>query len=89
MHCIMLADMSKEFSHRFETAQPKDMLQVLEDTFGTSDDTERHKTSCAIFNAKIRDGASVTDHVLYMIVWMERLSKIDFSLHDHLGKVQY
>ena len=71
VRCIMLAAMSDEFSHRFEMAQPKDMLQVLEDVFGTFDDVERHKTSCAIFNAKIRNGASITDHVLYMIELME------------------
>ncbi|XP_073104294.1 uncharacterized protein [Elaeis guineensis] len=82
----MLAAMSDEFSRRFETAQPKDMLQVLEDAFGTPDDVERHKTSCAIFNAKMRDGASVTDHVLYMIELMERLSKLGFPLHEQLGK---
>ena len=51
--CIMLVAISNEFSYRFETAQPKDMLQVLEDAFGTPDDVERHKTSCAIFHAKI------------------------------------
>ena len=53
MRCIMLAAiMSDEFSCRFETTQPKDMLQVLEDTFGTPDDVERHKTSCTIFTPK-------------------------------------
>ena len=86
VRCIMLAVMSNEFSHRFETAQPKDMLQVLEDAFGTPDHVERHKTSCAIFNAKIRDGVSVTDHVLYMIELMERLSKLGFPLHEQLEK---
>ena len=86
MCCIMLAAISDEFSHRFEMAQPKDMLQVLKDAFGTSDDVKRHKTSCAIFNAKMRDGASVTDHVLYMIELMERLSKLGFSLHEQLRK---
>ena len=79
---IMLAAMSNEFSYKFEMAQPKDMLQVLEDAFGTPDDMERHKTSCAIFNAKIRNGASITDHVLYMIELMKRLSKLYFSLHE-------
>ena len=67
----MLAVMSNEFSHRFKMTQPKDMLQVLEDAFGTPDDVERHKTSCAIFNVKMRDGASITDHVMYMIELME------------------
>ena len=62
------------------------MLQVLEDAFGTPDDIERYKTSCVIFNAKIRDGASITDHVLYMIELMECLSKLDFLLHEQFGK---
>ena len=53
IRCIMLAAMSNEFNHRFETAQSKDMLQVLENAFGTPDDVERHKTSCAIFNIKM------------------------------------
>ena len=82
----MLATMSNEFSRRFEMAQPRDMLQVLEDAFGTPDDAERHKTSCAIFNAKMRDGVSVTDHVLYMIELMECLSKLNFFLYEQLGK---
>ena len=79
--CIMLAVMSDEFSRKFEIAQPNEMLQVLENSFGTPDDIERHKTSCAIFNAKIQDGASITDHVLYMIELIERLSKLGFFLH--------
>ena len=62
------------------------MLQVLDDAFSTPDDVERHKTSCAIYNTKIWDSASVTDHVLYMIKLMELLSKLDFFLHEQLGK---
>ena len=38
VRCIMMATMSNEFSHRFKTTQPKDMLQVLKDAFGTPDD---------------------------------------------------
>ena len=52
IHCIMLAAMNDEFSHRFENAQPQDMLQILNESFGTPNDIERHKTSCAIFNAR-------------------------------------
>ena len=82
----MLAAMSDEFNRRFEMAQPKDMLQVLEDAFGTPDDVERHKTSCAIFNARMREGALVTDHVLYMIEMIECLSKLSFPLYEQLEK---
>ena len=40
---------------------------MLNDSFGTPDDVERYKTSYVIFNAQLRDGASITDYVLYMI----------------------
>ena len=78
----MLATMSDKFSRKFEIAQPNEMLQVLEDSFGTPDDVERHKTSCAIFNARMQDGASIIDYVFYMIEMMECLSKLGFPLHE-------
>ena len=82
----MLASMNDEFSHRFESAQPEEIIQVLNDSFGTPDDVERHKTSCAIFNARMKEGSSITDHVLYMIEQMEHLDKLGFPLHEQLGK---
>ena len=51
-----------------------------------SDDVERHKTNCIIFNARMREGLSVMDHILYMIEQIERLSKLGFLLHEHLRK---
>ena len=80
--CIMLAAMNDEFSHCFENALPHDMLQMLNESFSTFDDVERHKTSCSIFNAQMMEGASVTDRVLYMIKMIEHLSKLDFFLHE-------
>ena len=66
----MQVTIGDEFNYWFKSAQLEDMLQVLNESFGTPNNVERHKTSCAIFNAKIRDGASVIDHVLYMIEMM-------------------
>ena len=34
----------------------------------------------------MREGASVTDHILYMIELVEHLSKLDFLLHEQLEK---
>ena len=78
--------MNDEFSHTFEDAQLEKILQVLNESFGTSDDVERHKTSYAVFNIWMREGAPITDHVLYMIEQIEHLSKLRFSLHKQLGK---
>ena len=82
IRCIMQASMNNRFSQKFEEAQPEEMLQVLRDFFGTPDDVEWHKISCTIFNVRMREGASVTDHVLYMIEQIEKLSKLNFPLHE-------
>ena len=82
----MLAAMNDEFSHKFEEAQPDEILQKLKESFSTIDDVERYKVSCAIYNAKIPNSASVTDHVLYMIKMIERLGKLGCPLHEQLNK---
>ena len=88
MHYIMLATMNDEFSHRFENTQPEDIIQVLNESLSTLDDVERYKTSYTIFNARVRDGAPITDHVLFMFDKIELLSKLGFSLHKQLGKIR-
>ena len=52
---IMQASMNNEFCQKFKETQPEKMLQVLRDSFGTPDDDERHKSSCTIFNAQMRE----------------------------------
>ena len=74
--------MNDELSHKFEDTQPKEIIQILNESFDTPEDVERHKISCTVFNACIREGASIIDHVLYMIKQIERFSKLDFPLHE-------
>ena len=59
---------------------------MLNEPFGTPHDVQRHKTSYAILNARMRDGTLVTDHVLYMIKLIELLNKLSFFLDEQLGK---
>ena len=82
VYCIMQTTMNDEFSRKFEEAQPEDMLKMLNESFGTPNDIEWYKISCAIFNAWMREGVSVIDHILYMIEPIEHLSKLDFFLHE-------
>ena len=41
----MRAAMNDEFNQKFEEAQSEDMLKMLNESFGTLDDIERHKNS--------------------------------------------
>ena len=59
---------------------------MLNESFDTPEDVKRYKTSCIIFNARMREEALVTDHVLYIIEQIECLNKLGFPLHEQLGK---
>ena len=54
---------------------------MLKESFGTPDDVERYKVSSTIFNARMHDGTSITDHVLYMIEMIEHLDKLGFPFN--------
>ena len=86
VRCIILAAMNDEFSRQFEQAQLEEILQRLKESFGMPDDVERLRTSCAIYNARLSEGASVTDHVMYMIEQIERLAKLGYPMPEQLGK---
>ena len=82
VRCIMLAAMNDEFDHKFEEAQPDEILQKLKKSFDTPNDVEWYKVSCAIYNTRMSNGGSVTDHVLYMIEMIELLGKLGCPLHE-------
>ena len=52
--CVMRAAMNDELSCKFEDAQPEEIIQILNESFGTPEDVERHKTSCTVFNVRDR-----------------------------------
>ena len=45
--------MNDELSYKFKDVQPEEIIQILNKSFGTPEDVERHKTSCTVFNARI------------------------------------
>ena len=53
VRCMMRVAMNDELNRKFEDAQPEKMIQMLNESFDTPEDVERHKTSCAVFNARM------------------------------------
>ena len=81
IQCIVLMKTNGEFSHKFEKAQPDVILQRLKEYFSMLDDVECYRVSCTIYNAKMLNGGSVTNHVLYMIEMIEWLDRLGCPLH--------
>ena len=53
VRCVMRVAMNDELSQKFEDAQPEEIIQILIEFFGTPEDMERYKISCAVFNARM------------------------------------
>ena len=53
VRCMMRTTMNDELSRKFEGAQSEEIIQMLNEFFGTPEDVERHKTSCAVFNTHL------------------------------------
>ena len=53
VRCVMRTAMNDKLSHKFKDAQPEEMIQMLNEFFDTLEDTERRKTSCVVFNARM------------------------------------
>ena len=82
VHCMMRAAINDELSHKFVDAQLDEMIQILNESFDIFVNAERHKISYTMFNAHMQEGASIIDHVLYMIEQIECLIKLDFLLYE-------
>ena len=78
MYCVMRVAMNDKLSCKFEDAQSEVIIQILNESFDSPKDVERHKTSCTVFNARIREGALVTNHVLYMMSRLNALTNLAF-----------
>ena len=53
VRCVMRTTMNDELSRKFEDVQLEEIIQILNESFSIPEDTERHKTSYAVFNARI------------------------------------
>ena len=82
VRCVMRAIINDELSHKFDDVQSEEIIQILNESFSTPKDAERYKTSCTVFNVRMRERASVIDHVLYMIKQIEHPTKFGFSLYE-------
>ena len=82
IQCIVLMKMNGEFSRKFEEAQPDVILQRLKEYFNTLDDIEWYRMSYVIYNVKMSNGGSITDHVLYMIEMIKWVGRLGCPLHE-------
>ena len=84
VQCGMLASMDSELQKRFEDRTPYHMVQELKLAFQKQISEERFKLSKTLFNRKMPEGGSVTQHVLRLSVCAKELEILGYPVHQQL-----
>src|SRR3954464_2022063 len=77
----MLFAMEPELQNRFEEfAGPFEILEELKTMFQTQTRSERYEISEKFFNCKMEEGSSVSEHVIKMSGYTQRLEQLDCKI---------
>ena len=83
--CLMLAAMDPELQKQFEHVGAYDMIVTLKEMFQIQARTERYEISKALFACKMAEGSSVSQHMIKMVGYAQRLEKLGFPISKELG----
>jgi hypothetical protein len=81
----MLAAMDPELQKQFEHVGAYDMIVTLKEMFLIQARTERYEISKALFACKMAEGSSVSQHMIKMVGYAQRLEKLGFPISKELG----
>ena len=83
--CIMLGSMSDELQKTHEDMDAQSMIAHLKELYATSLHSVRFQVSCALFQTRYK-GGSVSEHVLKMIGYIEKLASLGFLMDHEIGQ---
>ena len=83
--CIMLGSMSDELQKTHEDMDAQSMIAHLKELYATSLHNVRFQVSCALFQTRYK-GGSVSEHVLKMIGYIEKLASLGFLMDHEIGQ---
>ncbi|KAI3700262.1 hypothetical protein L2E82_44884 [Cichorium intybus] len=82
--CIMIATMNPELQRIYEDYWPYEMDKDLMEKFRKQEHIERREVVKAFTNGKPKDGESICTHMQRMHGYVERLRKLEMSVHEDL-----
>ncbi|KAG8482959.1 hypothetical protein CXB51_022006 [Gossypium anomalum] len=83
--CLMLATMNPELQKQHEDMVAYDMIEHLKELYQGQARQERFDISKALFQCKLAEGSPIGPHVLKMIGYIEKMSKLGFPLGQELA----
>ena len=82
--CLILASMDSSHLKRFEKMDVQSIFLHVSELYGEQSRNTRYDLSRKFFHTKMAANASVGDHVLKMIGWVEELANLGFILDNEL-----
>ena len=81
----ILTSLPSELQKRFENSGAFEIVEELKVIFQAHARTERYGASEKFFNFKMKEGSSITEHVLKMISHANRLGPLGIHIPNELG----
>ena len=81
----MLYAMEAELQKRFESLSAYEIIIDLKTIFAPQARVERNEVSEAFFSAKMEEHSSMTEHVVKMSDYVQRLNDLEFKIPDELA----
>ncbi len=85
VQCAILYGLESELQKRFENHDPHDIISELKMIFETHAAVESYDASEKIFNCKMEEGSSVSEHVLKMSGHAKKLQDLGITIPNALG----
>ena len=85
VQCLMTACMESELQGRFENSIPHLIIQELDALYAKHARTERYEVNHALWNCKMKEGYPVSEHVIKIMGFGQRLAELGFPIPESLG----
>src|SRR4051812_22551150 len=84
VQCLMTACMASELQERFENHAPHLIVQELDALYAKHARTERYEVTHALWNCKMKEGSHVSEHVIKIMAFGQRLTQLGFPIPESL-----
>ena len=85
VQCLMLTCMDIELQKRYENFTVYDMVKQLNALYLKQARTERYEITKQLWECKMAEGSSISEHVIKLVGYAQRLSDLGFAIPATLG----
>jgi hypothetical protein len=85
VQCLMLTCMDPELSKRFERSTTQFIIGSLEVVCKKKARTEHFELTKALIECKMKEGSSMSEHIVKLAGYVDRLASLEFGIPPTLG----